>query len=353
MRLPLYHIALGKPHDLARIAADADQDLYPRHAMRELSQRLPAAVHMPQGHAVLGVDRVAARLIGQPVQWALARALASNLGDADTVLCSGEDIGVPLAVWCGIRRRRPKIAVIIHNLDRPRGRLAFRLFDLGRRIDLFITNTHPQTDYLYHRLPQPTRRLYQLPEHTDTRFFTPGPATPELPRPIITSVGLERRDYRTLAAATWDLAIDVKISGFSRDVSVLRSALPDPMPANMTQRFYEWPELRQLYRDAAVVVVSVLESKFAAGSQALLEALACRRPVIVTKTTGIQDYVNEAGIVTTVPTGDAAALRQAITFLLTHPEQAATQAQRGYTWVQTHHTSDRYVNTLVSLLTTL
>ncbi|MEM5838768.1 hypothetical protein AAHH59_10735, partial [Pediococcus acidilactici] len=58
-----------------------------------------------------------------------------------------------------------------------------------------------------------------LPDQTDTIFFRPSPASLDKPRPVIASVGLEKRDYRTLAAATSDLDVDVKISGFSRDAS--------------------------------------------------------------------------------------------------------------------------------------
>ena len=52
---------------------------------------------------------------------------------------------------------------------------------------------------------------------------------------MIVSVGLEQRDYRTLAAATADMDVDVKISGFSEDAEVLQRSFPDVLPANMSR----------------------------------------------------------------------------------------------------------------------
>ena len=82
-----------------------------------------------------------------------------------------------------------------------------------------------------------------LLEQTDTQFFTPRPVSGEKKRQTVVSVGLEKRDYRLLAAATADLNVDVKISGFSKDAKALSQAFPDTMPENMSRKFYSWPDL--------------------------------------------------------------------------------------------------------------
>ena len=78
-------------------------------------------------------------------------------------------------------------------------------------------------------------------------------------------MGLERRDYRTLAQAVSGLDVDIRISGFSYHAAAMARSFPDPMPANMSCRFYSWPDLVQLYRDADVVVAPVFPSRYAAG----------------------------------------------------------------------------------------
>ena len=82
-------------------------------------------------------------------------------------------------------------------------------------MDLFLACSQRQVDFLREHLGLPSDRVRLVWDHTDTRFFSPGPAR-RGPRPVIASVGLEQRDYRTLAAATHDLDVDVRISGSSQ-----------------------------------------------------------------------------------------------------------------------------------------
>lgn len=80
-----------------------------------------------------------------------------------------------------------------------------------------------------------------LLEQTDTEFFIPGPVSGDKNRQTVVSVGLEKRDYRLLAAATADLDVDVKISGFSKDAKALSQAFPDTMPENMSRNSTKGP----------------------------------------------------------------------------------------------------------------
>lgn len=345
-----YHLALSRPIDLQGIALDAQAGKCPRHVMWGLSQKLEATVHQPGVHSVLPLDKMRAKLASRPEHWALARALSSQLKGDDLIFCTGEDVGIPVATLYGAKRDRPRIVVFIHNIDRPRGRVVLKLFPMTKQIDLFIACARPQSNFLRHYLRLPETRICDFPDQTDTTFFRPGPASPDKPRPIIVSVGLEKRDYRTLAAATFDLDVDVKISGFSRDASALAQAFPETMPDNMSRRFYEWPELLQLYRDADVVVVSLVDNKYAAGIQAMLEAMACQRPVVVTRTQGLIDYLAPTGIATVVNPGDPGGLRQAIISLLNNPHEAKAQAQRGHELVLKHHNSELYIENLATKL---
>ncbi|MEG4149392.1 glycosyltransferase [Microcoleus sp. Pol12B5] len=84
------------------------------------------------------------------------------------------------------------------------------------------------------------------------------------------------------------------------------------MPENMSRKFYEWPDLVQLYRDADVIAVCLVDNKYAAGVQVLLEAMACKRPVVITRTQGIVDYLAAPHIAKVVDVGEAEGLREAI-----------------------------------------
>jgi glycosyltransferase involved in cell wall biosynthesis len=345
-----YHLALGSQLNLENINREAQQGKRPRHVMWTLSQELGATIHTPGNDSILFVDRLRSHLISKPEQWALARSLAETLDGDDVIYCTGEDIGIPILALCGAKPNRPKIVVFFHTVNRLRVRASLKLFRAWERIDLFVSNTQPQIDLILRYLQVPKNRVYKLPEQIDTRFFSPGPVSADKQRPIIASVGLEKRNYKILADATADLDVDVKISGFSRDVKPLVKSFPKTMPANMSRRFYEWNELVQLYRDADIVVVSLFESIDSAGVTALIEAMACCRPVICTLTKGLKDYLQTPGTVTVVEPEDLNGLRQAIIHLLDNPNEAQAQAKRGYELVSQHHNSEDFVENLAKLL---
>ncbi len=348
----MYHLALGRPIDLESIAHDAEVGLCPRHVMWGISQRLGATIHQPSGHPVSLFDKIRSKISSRPENWALARQLSEQLDSNDTIFCTGEDVGIPIAILCGAKPNRPKIAVFFHNIDRPRGRLVMKLFRLADKIDLFVSNASLQLDFL-RNLGVSESRLLMLPEQTDTAFFTPGVSMSNPQRPIIASVGLEKRDYRLLAEATADLDVDVKISGFSKDAIAMAKAFPETLPANMSHKFYSWPDLVQLYRDADLVAVTVTENKFCAGLTSMLEAMACGRPVVVTKTQGLADYLVHPGIATVVNSGDAKGLREAIQKLLNNPQEAQAQARCGYKLALEEHNSEHYIEVLAARLASL
>jgi glycosyltransferase involved in cell wall biosynthesis len=352
-----YHVVLSRHFDLEQFEQDAQADRCPRHTLRTLSQQLGATVHDPSEYlaSVTTSDRILSKLTGgsQPEHWAMARALSQKLTREDIVFSVGEDSGYPIAILCGTPKNGPKISVMVHNADRLRARLTLKLFNLANRIDLFITNTAFKADYLRQYLSLPAPQVFLVDEQTDTRFFTPGPQSPNKTRPIIGSGGLEQRDYRTLAKATQDLDVDVKVSAVSPNAKVYQDTFPEEMPANMSCDYYDWQNLRQLYRDADVVVVSLKDHSYQAGFTTLFEALACRRPVVMTRTPGLAEKFADAGMITGVQPEDTEGMKQAICHLLEHPDLAEQQAQRGYELVQEHYNSEQYVNSLAEQLISL
>ncbi len=349
-----YHIALSRPFDLEQFHKNAEAGLSPRHTMWELSQTLQATVHQTELEAVKPIDRLTAKLISQPQHWALARHLSQTMSQDDAVFCTGEDIGIPLASLNRLKSNRCKLAVQVMEPSRIRVKTAIQGFGLGQSIDLFLTNTQAKAEVLCRKLHLPDHQVQLLREQTDVKFFFPEAATLGKSRPMIACTGFEQRDYKTLAAATQDLDLDVKICAASPNASAnTRVAFPEVMPANMAQHPQEWRQFRQLYRDADLVVVSLLYNTYSAGLTSLMEAMACRRPVIITRTPGLASRLIDAGVVTGVMPGDAAEMQQAILELLNHPERAEAQAQAGYERLLKEHTSEQYVESLTYQLQAL
>jgi glycosyltransferase involved in cell wall biosynthesis len=345
-----FHIVFNRPVDLATASQNAAAGLCPRHSMVELAEALDAEVHDGAGVEPSRLDRFAGSLTrSSPLWWAIARALRRRVRPGDVIYCTGEDIGMPVALLCGTLPG-VKVAMMAHFVDRPKGKLALALFGARRRVALFCAVSLPQVRFLRQFLKLPDSRVMFVWDQTDTEFFKPGPQTPGKARPVIASVGLEQRDYGTLAEATADLDLDVRISGFSKDTKVIDRAFPNAMPANMSRRFYPWPELQQLYRDADIMVVSVFPNRYAAGVQAFMEALSSGRPVVVTATEGLEGYVDRPDAMRLVPPGDARAMREAITELLSRPDEAERLARTAADLARERHRCEQYVETIATAL---
>lgn len=332
--------------DVARIASPPPVSHQPRHDLDLLSQRLGATFVWPQESQISMLDKMRSRIIGQPEIWSFARELASSVTHTDILFCPSEDIAIPVAAACKQGQKTAKIVAVFHNIDRPRGRIALNLFSAAKQIDLFLVHSYSQLNFLRRQAAIPADRVQLLPYSIDSSFFTPGSVSPDKSRPVIATVGLEKRDYRLLAAATADLDVDVKISGFSRYARETSSTFPEVTPSNMTRRFYEWDELVQLYRDADIVVVCLRENPYAAGITTLLEAMACKRPVIATRTEGLVDYLMDENSMLTVEPGDEAGLRSAIEYLLSHPEAAQQKAERAHQLFLDRYRLDSYIESL-------
>jgi glycosyltransferase involved in cell wall biosynthesis len=348
-----FHIALTGANDFAEIERLAADKQRPRHSVPVLARRLGAKLYQTNLDAPtpsLG-DRLRSRLLGSSEGWSFAREMVSRLGGNDVVFCLDAEVGVPMANMLRGRPDRPKLVVYLHNLDRPRGRLGGSLFRIADCVDLFTSCCSSQLEFVRNRYKVSKDRTLLLLQHVDNKFYTPGPPAPGKKRPLIASVGLERRDYVTLAAAVKDLDVDLVVDAWSPNARKMAETFPADIPANMRYRKSSATELVQLYRDADIVVVSMLPNNYA-GLTTLVEALACERPVIASRTIGLSDYLipNE---VTTVEPCEPEAMRAAIVGLLENPEEAGAQAKRGYDSVAQRYDFDRYIEMVAQRLEAL
>ena len=345
-----YHIVLSRPFDLAAHDREAAEGAKPRHTMSALARNLDATVHRPGDVEATAGDRWNARTlgIGDAPLWALARHLSQQLGPDDVIFTIGEDAGFPLATYLARRPDRPRLTVFVHTVRTPRARYMFWRYGLTRVIDRVVTNTEFKAEVLRSEYGFGADRVFNIAEQTDTQFFTPGPSSPEKARALIGSGGLEQRDYVTLAEATAAMDADVRICAMSPNATARKDTFPRTLPANMAVGQYDWPDLRQLYRDADVVVISLKDHNYQAGLTTLFEALACKRPVVMTETPGLVQEFARAGYLTAVPPYAPDAMRTAIEGLLADPDGARAQAERGYAAVHQHHTSERYVADLAA-----
>jgi len=162
-------------------------------------------------------------------------------------------------------------------------------------------------------------RLHHLVMGIDAGFWRPEPdvvADPEL----VLAVGNDRhRDH----AAVVEAVAAVRRRRPARLVLVTHH--PVSVPTDLGERVPQCThrELREHYARAAVVALALTQNLHLSGLTALLESMACGKPVVVTRTPGIEHYVRDGETGVLVEPGPGALAVQ-VERLLDDPDRAAT-----------------------------
>jgi glycosyltransferase involved in cell wall biosynthesis len=195
-------------------------------------------------------------------------------------------------------------------------------------------------------------KIAVLPYSVDHHFFKPLRDVDRQPG-LIMSVGEVRsRDYTTLMAAVADLPIHLVVaatgSWYAREKNThLNTSVPDntTVTGHMSSI-----QLRQLYAQSQFVVLPVYDTVFSAGSTVVMEAGCMGRAVIATRSQGIQDYVIDGVTGILVEPRNPAALREAICYLLNHPEEARRLGQNARQHIEAEQNLDIYVECMAQQL---
>jgi glycosyltransferase involved in cell wall biosynthesis len=255
-------------------------------------------------------------------------------------LVTAENTAIPLAFLLKFRRGA-SLAFIGHRITTPAKSRLLRGLRLFRQVRRMFCYSRQQEEFARQELAVPPQKVQRIAFQVDERFFTP--AAVEGPGLGVVSVGRELRDYPTLFQAMAPTGVPVTVVASSPWSRREDQTAGRAIPANVTLRKgLSSIELRELYRQAAVVVVPLQNVDWPAGVTSLFEAQACGRPVVISASDGIQDSL-EPGTVVTVPCGDAAALRAAVLRLLANPAEAAAIGRAGRAAVLRACTLDQFV----------
>ncbi len=346
-----YYFVTSTYFDFKQFYVKFDNDQGPRHAFFELGKWFEGEVLQPDSVKPNLVHRLLSVLISEPEHWALAASIARNCASQDTIYCAGEDVCIPLAIHLKLTGRQARLASFFMNPDSVRVKLFIKLFSLDKLIGLITVTDKNKKERLKQVFGIHGDKISVLPEQTDQKFFNPGVGTIEKKNFLIASAGMEQRDYTTLAAAVYGLDLEVKICAHSPNLNAkTRYSLPQSPPGNMEIRYYEFADLRDLYRSADVVVICLLENQYSAGLTVLMEAIACKKPVIITDNIGLgRDFI-EKDLVIGVNPNDAENLRSKIMLLMDNPEIAKDYSERAYDYFQQFHTCEAFLESLAEEL---
>ncbi len=139
------------------------------------------------------------------------------------------------------------------------------------------------------------------------------------------------------------------------DIDVLvqsRTALTPPDGVKIVP-YLTHSELRAAYGRASVVAIATRPNLHASGMTVSLEAMAVGRPVVITSTAGIDDYVAHGSTGFLVQPGDHEAMARHIIGLLDDHAAAATMGRRARERVEEHFTSARMSDDIAAFAMTV
>jgi glycosyltransferase involved in cell wall biosynthesis len=279
---------------------------------------------------------------------ALSR-LVAEVGRYEAVVLNGSRRLDQLAAAAIARRRRPPATVLLDatwkaggaRVERVARRAVVRALD--HRDAHYCVLSEAERYAFPQTWPVPLERVHVTPFH----WVLPEE---ELARPSVSDGGVfaggnSLRDYRPLVAAADGLGVPVTIAS---------STVPDgPLPANVTARPVDSDRYEELFRRAAVVVVS-LESRAdrSAGQQTYLNAMALGKPVIVVDALGVREYVEHGLTGLVVPPGDPESLRSAIQWVLdrANADPVAAMTERAREAALNRFGPDTYVERLLEVV---
>ncbi len=227
----------------------------------------------------------------------------------DAVISDFESPALLPLLLRGITRFRTPIVMVDIGLA-PGWKLRDKILDIVvPRIDGIVALGTVQVEYIQRRW-HPRALTTFVPMHIDTEFYQP---TAFQPNRVILTVGDDiGRDFDTLLAATEGLEAEVVLKT-NREITERES---HPRVRRIKRRL-DWTEYRAMFAAARCVVIPVAETVHASGIGSLLEAMAMGKPIVVTGSAGLNDYLRHEENALVVPCADPRAMHTAVQRLLT------------------------------------
>jgi glycosyltransferase involved in cell wall biosynthesis len=169
----------------------------------------------------------------------------------------------------------------------------------------------------------------------------PLPAAEGAPR--LVSAGRSGRDYPTLVKAVETIPCRLRII-CNEKVSL--GGVAESNRIEILRDCFGLEYLWQLLR-ADIVVIPLRVADISAGQMVLIQAMALARPLIVTRTPTVEDYLTDGVNALLVPRGDAAAMAGAIQRLLADPAEAAALSRRAQADYMARFSAEAHFRALV------
>lgn len=265
-------------------------------------------------------------------------------------LSSSEKMAIPLAGLLWLREKmlgehKPHV-VIAHKLSTGFKNTLFQHSNLHHSFSQVICVSRAQADYAINELDLPESAVHFVHDKVDHKFFHPMPE--ETTEDYILAVGQEQRDYETLLQAVAGTGLKVVIVA-SSPWSTYTPKTEDCENVTVLKNL-PYTELRKLYAKARMVAVPLFDVDYAAGVNGVLEGMAMAKPVIVSQSKGISDYISDGETGLYVEPGNPEALRKTILDLWHQPAEQERLGKNARQAVEETMNLDIYVDRIVEIV---
>ena len=265
----------------------------------------------------------------------------------DVILTHTEKVSFPLALilkW--FRSTKPHIVIIsrITSVDQKRSKQKLWLFKKTRKsVTRFLIWSSVQRKIAIEQFGVPAEKIKLLKRGIDQLFWRPLGVETDM----ISSVGMEARDYPTLVEALRPLNIPCHIAaGASRgDIFKTIEKLHEikNLPENLTVGPKNPFDLRAIYARSRFVVISLLPTDSDNGLTTILESMAMGKMVICTKAEGQIDIIQDGVTGIYVPQGDIVAMRETILAMWNDPKRCEEMGKAAREFIVKNHNIEQFV----------
>lgn len=314
-----------------------------RHSLRQAPSLWPYGLE----HLRADFDVRISRLRTRDASNFLRRRLESRSSESDWALAWDERTGLRMAAAGAAGRRACGVIWASDDYDQRRKRLRTAVLRKAlAQFDLLWCLSRPQTDAVSRWLDKPNLPVEFLRFGVDTDFWAQRWATPKRScTKLVLCVGRDPdRDWTTAVRAA------ERIASVRPDVRFLIQGTR--VASSPSVEFFDTvphDQLRDLYAQADLVLVATRQNLHVSGMTVALEAQAMGRPLVMSLTPGLLDYVTPATC-RLVAVSDDIAMGDAVLDLLEAPNVRDEMGAAARAYVEAHHRVEQMASRLSSLL---
>jgi glycosyltransferase involved in cell wall biosynthesis len=248
---------------------------------------------------------------------------------------------------------RKPMSIIVHhpikNKEILKNKLLFTLLFNGH--DQFLCLTKEIKQQFEEELSISPDRVRVIEWGTDLSFYDPCNAQHATnANPFIISAGKTFRDYDTLVNALNGTEVSLKIycsgqsapsiSEFSSNIEVIFN--------HPTNNAISYRDLLLEYQKSHAIAIPLPDTRNLAGLTSLLDAMAMGKAVIITRNKQIDIDIEKEKIGLVVEPGDVLGWRDAVSYVIEHPEAAIEMGRRGRYLCEKKYNLDVFSSNLAS-----